>query len=419
MTASTFNLAKNIIGGGMLALPAGMAAGRGTGYAPAFALMAATCVLSAYTFVLVGKSVDATGARSFKDLWAKTIGPKSAWAVDAAIFALCFGVCIMYGCFLGDLFSSLAGAVPAIPAALASRTSAIVGITAVVLLPLCLLRDLSALRFSSMAGIGAVLYVTGFVAKRALDGTYRAGTGRLLRGLDTTLLPRQATGGLMAMGAGTFVLFNMLSTAFMAHPNAVKFYTELKEATPRRFARVTYAAFALAALVYGTVMACGYATFGQASSGLILNNYHARDDILAVLGRLGTGISIIGSQPLLFAGLRESAFSTFTTMGLIPKDVDSRPALWAGLSAALLAAATAIAIVTPDVGVVVSLVGALLGAGMVYSLPSYLYMCVRRRRAGGGGGGAVLRMPALRLVFLFGIVMTLVGTGLTVLDMRK
>jgi Transmembrane amino acid transporter protein len=74
MTASTFNLAKNIIGGGMLALPAGMAAGSGTGFVPAIALMTGTCLLSAYTFVLVGKSVAHTRAKSFKDLWAKTIG---------------------------------------------------------------------------------------------------------------------------------------------------------------------------------------------------------------------------------------------------------------------------------------------------------------------------------------------------------
>jgi hypothetical protein len=71
-----------------------------------------------------------------------TPGPKSAWVVDAAIFALCFGVCVMYGCFLGDLFSSLLSLVGSLPAALTTRTAAILGITSTILLPLCLLKDL-------------------------------------------------------------------------------------------------------------------------------------------------------------------------------------------------------------------------------------------------------------------------------------
>ena len=102
--------------------------------------------------------------------------------VDAAIFALCFGVCIMYGCFLGDLFSSLLRNISFVPPAFSTRTSAILGITSLVLLPLCLLRDLSALRFSSMAGIGAVIYVTLFMVVRLFDKSYALGSGRLLQG---------------------------------------------------------------------------------------------------------------------------------------------------------------------------------------------------------------------------------------------
>lgn len=51
----------------MLALPAGLAAGAGTGYLPAYLLLAFSALSSAYTFVLVGRSVEATKARSFKE----------------------------------------------------------------------------------------------------------------------------------------------------------------------------------------------------------------------------------------------------------------------------------------------------------------------------------------------------------------
>lgn len=52
----------------MLALPAGLAAGSGTGYFPAYLLLAFSAISSAYTFILVGRAVEATKARNFKEV---------------------------------------------------------------------------------------------------------------------------------------------------------------------------------------------------------------------------------------------------------------------------------------------------------------------------------------------------------------
>ena len=123
----------------MLALPAGLAAGAGTGYLPAYLLLVFSAVSSAYTFILVGRAVEATKARSFKELWSRTVGPDSSWVVDYAITALAFGVCIVYACFVGDTFTSLLKGA-GLPAFLASREAAILGVTAGVLFPLTLLK---------------------------------------------------------------------------------------------------------------------------------------------------------------------------------------------------------------------------------------------------------------------------------------
>merc|ERR1711862_339592 len=62
----TFNLVKNIVGGGVLSLSAGLAAG--TGFLPAafFAILLGT--LSGYMFSLVGRICSATGQSTFKGL---------------------------------------------------------------------------------------------------------------------------------------------------------------------------------------------------------------------------------------------------------------------------------------------------------------------------------------------------------------
>ena len=51
-------------------------------------------------------------------------------------------------------------------------------------------------------------------------------------------------------------------------------------------------------------MVGGFWTFGSAAQGLILNNY-ATGDPLALLARVGIGVSMVFSYPLVFTGLRD------------------------------------------------------------------------------------------------------------------
>ena len=329
-------------------------------------------------------------------------GEKTAAAVDGMIGFLCFGVLVMYACFLGDLCATLFGT---------TRALAIVGVTVFPLLPLALLRDLSALAFSSILGIGAVLYLTAFSVLRALDGSCAPG-GAYFAGLP--IVPERAQISLARLSFGSFVLFNMLNTAFTAHTNAVRFYNELKDRSPARFGRVVGGAFALSTLVYGLAMSAGYATFGAASSGLILNNYHESADGLASFGRVATCVSVIGSHPLLFTSLRDAVLGALRPRFPVLAEGGAF-APWAALSVGLLAAATALAILTPDVGFVVSLSGALLCSLLVYSVPSYLN--VQRIQKAGAATEATRRELAISKGLVgFGCVMAVAGTVVTFLE---
>lgn len=53
------------------------------------------CALSAYTFGLIGRSCDATGANDFRELWSLTIGSGSAWIVDIMIMGIAGGVILV------------------------------------------------------------------------------------------------------------------------------------------------------------------------------------------------------------------------------------------------------------------------------------------------------------------------------------
>lgn len=122
-----------------------------------------------FSFNLVGRAVHATGARDFRELWADTIGAHSAWVVNFFIFAvitnqscrtilsltLSFaqescGSLLVYSCFLGDILKSLL---------MTTRTNAVL-VSSALLVPLVLLKDLSALAPLAYTGIAAVVYTT-------------------------------------------------------------------------------------------------------------------------------------------------------------------------------------------------------------------------------------------------------------------
>jgi len=429
MASSIFNLAKNIIGGGMLALPAGMAAGQGTGWAAAVILVSLSGLFSAYTFFLIGKCTEYTKSPDFRTLWNRTLGPQTSWVIDAVFVTLMGGVSIMYSCFIGDLFSSL-GKMTSLPDCLTNRTPAMLAITLVVLVPLCLLRDLSALSSSSLIGLVAVLYTAVFIGLRLFDGSYASG-GQFLEGLDEAVKPSFKEGStILSLGLGSTVLLNMLATAYMAHPNGVKFYNELKNRSFARFGVVVYGSMALAGALYLFVMLAGFQTFGMNSQGLILNNYHGSEDILATVGRLATGVSILTSYPFAFVALRSSFVSILKSArapekaqnqkSLLEKlgdkvaTIDTSSKVWTTVTLLLMGLTTLVGAATKDVGLVVSLLGSLLGAGIIFSMPTAMYLSVLRSDKTISRSKS--EVIALHLFVLLGGILAIMGTVVTLLD---
>ena len=72
---SIFNLAKNIVGSGVLALPAGAAAvcprSSSRSIGAAIGLVALLGALSAYCFALVGRACAALGVTTYREAWGR------------------------------------------------------------------------------------------------------------------------------------------------------------------------------------------------------------------------------------------------------------------------------------------------------------------------------------------------------------
>lgn len=259
MAASVFNLVNNVAGAGILALSAGQAAG--TGWIPSILICIALGVVSTHTFTIVGEACDLASCSDFKvsismsvclycllmsfwlvnkfvliqpesvpqpylftcfsctsqqSLWAFTLGENTTFLVDLFIAVLCLACSVIYSGILGDVFTPLLAQI-GVPDKYNSRSTNIVFLTIAALLPLSLIKNLSALAFTSVLGFSAIIYTVLFVVVRALDGSYALETGRFVTDGVLPSPPSFERSSLWNVDFTSLVLASSLGLAFIAH----------------------------------------------------------------------------------------------------------------------------------------------------------------------------------------------------------
>jgi len=351
--SGTLNLVKSIVGAGVLALPAGVAAfatqGQQVAIIPASILMIILGAASAYSFSLLGRLCGGAATDSYREAWARIVGKDTAWIVTTCCTVTPLFACLAYSIILGDSFAALFGHL--VPAALDPRRF-FVALCGIVLWPLCALKSLKALAPTSALGTAGILYTVIFMGKRAVDGTYPTAAAAAATSSPLTLL-----------NPGLFVLIGMLGTAYMAHFNAPSFYVDAGK-DMSRFNKIVRNGFTLSILTNILVMVTGFLTFGAASSGFVLNNYRA-NDLLANIARALFGTSILFTFPLAFFGAKDGLRQLDNKL-LGPNSSEQR------IVSIPLALITAIALLLDDVGLVISLTGAIMGSAVIYILPALM-----------------------------------------------
>ena len=218
------------------------------------------------------------------------------------IACMCLACAVIYSGILGDVFTPLL-AQAGFPDKWNGRTSNILAITAALLLPLSLIKNLSALAFTSILGFTAIMYTVIFIVIRALDGTYALGSGKFVMDGVIRAMPSFEKSSLWNFDFTSLVLASNLGLAYIAHYNGPIFYRSLKNTNSIRFRKMVNISFTILVALYIATMTAGYSTFGDVCQGNILLNYHP-DDILSTLGRLATGFSILFGFPLVACGAR-------------------------------------------------------------------------------------------------------------------
>lgn len=421
--ASVFNLANNVAGSGILTLSAGKAAGA-SGWIPSIAICCSLAYASASTFIMIGKACELTGERSFKGLWATSFGERTTYIVDAIVFIQCFLGSTIYIGLLGDIFSELlresglasAVGIGMLEGILTFRSRVIFGVAASLLFPLNLIKDMSALSFTSILGLCAVIYTVLFMVYRAVDGSYSIASGTVgefvVDGVITPPSFDQST--LWNMDLRSLVLVSNLGLAFVAHYNAPSYYHEMKKSNLESFPKMVRLSYSILAIIYATTMCAGYYTFGDNATGNILLNYHPRD-VLAFLGRLATGFSLVFGFPLVSNGAREGLKNVAIALGY-PSIAD--PKNHVVLVITMIMVASILAILVKDIKIIAGFTGAAMGSFLVYICPPLVYSMILKEYF--GKESPEYKRGRRCLAFVpFGIFVGIMGVTMTYRSMKS
>mmetsp|Transcript_30823 Transcript_30823/g.66740 ORF Transcript_30823/g.66740 Transcript_30823/m.66740 type:complete len:500 (-) Transcript_30823:53-1552(-) len=362
--SEVFNIAKNLIGSGVLSLPGGMAmySNQPSAVVSGTILIVIFGSVCAYYCVMVARICRITRAFSYVECWDKTLGEKKGSLVVAIVIATypalgCLGCSII----LSDTFSSLSETID-YPV---SRVHCLLLVTVVALLPLCLLKSMAPLAPFSCFGVVVTALAAIAMVTRCIDGSYTHG-GQYYDDVPTEFKPDFGERNDL-FGLSVLPFICMIFAAYVMHYNSARFYVELKDASVPRFTTAVSGSFGLTTFIYIIMAAAGFLTFGGHSDSLILNNYSPHDP-LATFCRLAIAVSVLLNFPASFIGFRDAVLDVFK----IPIRLQTSHNIDM-LTVILLTLITTVAACVTDLGMVNALAGGLFGIAIVFVFPTVMF----------------------------------------------
>lgn len=301
--AASLTLANSALGAGILAYPyAFMSAGvAGASIATAFmALCSFVSLCCIMRLMATAQFLSEAPVRSFGDLVRLAFGDCVCSVVEALVVFYCFGACVGYIVLLGDVFTPLM--CKAVSGRLSfSKVHLIMEAGCAVLAwLLCLLRRISALKYTAVLAVAATFCVVAMLVRQVLmmpcdaahctDETGKGGWP--LPAGDGWLWPADFAGLLRALP--------LIAFAMQCHMQMCIVYAEMPshiaESQGRRRA-VALASVMILLVMYFPTGIAGFMRFGEATNGDILQNFVVSDG-LADMARVCIGLTALASFPL-------------------------------------------------------------------------------------------------------------------------
>ena len=407
--ASVFNLTSTIIGGGCLSIPYAFAC---TGLAVGVIMLLVMSSASAYSAYLLLSCARRCGGKNYEDIAIYIYGRTGGTIVNFLVFLLVYLACIGYIVLMGDLLTQLIP--PIFPSDDWLNRVAMMGSCVVVIYPVTLLRNLSALRITSFVSVLAIMFLAGAIIDKSIRINENFIPTNTSAHHDAPMPPSHkflpVEDPCLAKVTSRFdcikwVRFDfdfllaipILSCSFMCHFNVLPVHLELRRPTRQRMKKVIYWTMGLAATLYLLVAVAGYLSFFQMllgkNGGNILNMY-SKGDIVITMGRAGLVSTLLLSFPLLTHPCR----ATIEVL-LFDKFWEASSCRSIFISTLISVSSYLIAIFVPNITVVWTLTGSTDAIIVAYVLPALFYLKLTK--------GSICNRRKLPAAFLFVVIFVL------------
>jgi len=374
--STTFNLIKNMMGAGILSLPSAFKMGS---IIPSTILFFSLIAINSWTMMLVATLCHKYKAKTYRELWSKVIGTRSAPVVDCVIcfnsFLSGISYCLLIGDWLTQGLSNLFG-----PAFGFRVVNTLVAAT-FVLFPLSMMRDLHALRHTSVAGVCCSLFAVCFVVGQTClhwSDKIPTRTCEPIRLFGSCTSPEVFEAEAWHISSHLLTTLNVCASPLLCHYNIPKMYAEFAAQNLFAFGRVVVTSLVFVGLSSSALGIAGLLRFGSdMPPGNILGTFRGdfppagvmseNERVVTLFAYCASSLNIAASFPLLFSPLRQSFLQL---RGKSVRDLD----LWqyTATTVGLVAFVVFFGLVVPNLILVQKIKGAICGMSMAYIFPGIL-----------------------------------------------
>eukprot|EP00051_Salpingoeca_urceolata_P005834 m.77860 g.77860 ORF g.77860 m.77860 type:complete len:475 (+) comp14564_c0_seq1:789-2213(+) len=355
IASSVFNLSNTILGSGVLVMPFVC---RAVGVALFLILLFMVALMAGYAVVLLCKATEYAKLKhtDYPSLGEAAFGAYGRNMALGSVILQQLGACIIYIQIIGsvidpkDTFSITDNHV------IKSLAFWQIFVVVLIIFPLCMLRTMNALKFTSLA---ALVFISAFVLFVLGNGADVASE----RGVDSVKG--------FKLGLPLFSVLPSISFAFVCHMNVFPIYDELRNGSVEKMSVVSRYSMLIALLAYFVSGMFGYFTFIDCASNNLIDDFlvagSSVSDVFDVV-RAGFGFALIFSYPVMLFELRHCV--DILVFGHRP---------WTRLRQLLLniciiGPCLLLAILIGNIGVVFEFVGATSAAMMAFVMPAAFYL---------------------------------------------
>ncbi|KAM4748528.1 sodium-coupled neutral amino acid symporter 1 [Rhinophrynus dorsalis] len=374
---SVFNLSNAIMGSGILGLAFALA---NTGIILFVVLLTSVTLLSVYSINLLLKCSLETGCMVYEKLGEQVFGTPGQILVFGSTSLQNTGAMLSYLFIvkneLPSVIAFLMGKEENSMAWYLDGRILVVIVTVCIILPLCLLKNLGYLGYTSGFSLTCMFFflVVVIYNKFQIECPLLQASNTS-QPLDNATIEEMCTPKYFTFNSKTVYALPTLAFAFVCHPSVLPIYSELRDRSQKKMQLVAHISFFSMFLMYLLTALFGYLTFYGNVHSELLHTYQNKSDHLILTVRLAVIIAVILTVPVLFFTVRSSLFEMARKTKYI---------FWQHLlvTIVLLALVNLLVIFIPSMKDIFGVVGVTSANMLIFILPSSLYLKISKDTQG-------------------------------------